>query len=77
MPVKANLTLYAGWQPAGQGGNQGGSGDSGSTGAAATAVTAAGSAPATGDPFRLGLWLAMLACSLLTLGITARRRDCD
>ena len=89
MPVKANLTLYAGWQPAGQGGNQGGSGDSGSssgdtgsssensgsTGAAATAVTAAGSAPATGDPFRLGLWLAMLACSLLTLGITARRRD--
>lgn len=90
MPVKANLTLYASWQPVEQGGDQDGSGDSGSgsgsgssgsgsedsgAGAASTAVTTAGSAPVTGDPFRLGLWLAMLACSLLTLGITARRRD--
>ena len=80
MPVKANLTLYAGWQPV----EQGGSGDSGSssgstgsssensgsTGAAATAVTAAGSAPATGDPFRLGLWLT-LGLSGLALGAGA------
>lgn len=84
MPVKANLTLYAGWQPMEQGGDQDGSGDSGSgsglgssgsgsggsgsgsedsgAGAASTAVTTAGSAPVTGDPFRLGLWL--------TLGLT-------
>ena len=77
MPVKANLTLYAGWQPVEQGGDQDGSGDSGSgsgsgssgsgsedsgAGAASTAVTTAGSAPVTGDPFRLGLWL--------TLGLT-------